>query len=180
MQNNSLTERLQFFNAQLEEKVAVRTSDLVQKSEALSQKQQKFESLYEYHPDPIFTIDLNGIFLNVNKAGGMLLGVATSELLGNTCLSIILDEDKHKLASALEKVKSRSLLLYNYVLNTIMALLIFLYVTIVPIMIDEQISGSYIIVKDITAFKKQQEEIKYLAFHDTVTKIGNRAFFIRY
>ena len=31
-------------------------------------------------------------------------------------------------------------------------------------------------VKDITALK-QQEEIKYLAFHDTVTKIGNRAFF---
>lgn len=29
----------------------------------------------------------------------------------------------------------------------------------------------------ITALKKQQEEIKYLAFHDTVTKIGNRAFF---
>ncbi len=73
MQNKSLTERLQLFNAQLEEKVAVRTSDLVQKSEALSQKQQKFESLYEYHPDPIFTIDLNGIFLNANKAGGMLL-----------------------------------------------------------------------------------------------------------
>ncbi|HDR4558656.1 sensor domain-containing protein [Bacillus cereus] len=177
MQNNSLTERLQFFNAQLEEKVAVRTSDLVQKSEALSQKQQKFESLYEYHPDPIFTIDLNGIFLNVNKAGGMLLGVATSELLGNTCLSIILDEDKHKLASALEKVKKQeptSLQLRSQYNN---GFTYFLYVTIVPIMIDEQISGSYIIVKDITAFKKQQEEIKYLAFHDTVTKIGNRAFF---
>ncbi|MBL1639737.1 GGDEF domain-containing protein, partial [Klebsiella pneumoniae] len=53
----------------------------------------------------------------------------------------------------------------------------FLYVTIIPIIIDGQISGSYIMVKDITALKKQQEEIKYLAFHDTVTKIGNRAFF---
>ncbi len=177
MQNKCLTERLQFFNAQLEEKVAVRTSDLVQKSEALSQKQQKFESLYEYHPDPIFTIDLNGIFLNVNKAGGMLLGVATSELFGKTCLSIILDEDKHKLASALEKVKKQeptSLQLRSQYNN---GFTYFLYVTIVPIMIDGQISGSYIMVKDITALKKQQEEIKYLAFHDTVTKIGNRAFF---
>lgn len=40
MQNNSLTKRLQVFNAQLEEKVTLRTSDLVHKSEALSQKQQ--------------------------------------------------------------------------------------------------------------------------------------------
>ena len=30
-------------------------------------------------------------------------------------------------------------------------------------------------VKDITALKTAR--IKYLAFHDTVTKIGNRAFF---
>ncbi len=44
-------------------------------------------------------------------------------------------------------------------------------------MINGQISGSYIMVKDITAHKKQQEEIKYLAFHDAVTKIGNRAYF---
>ncbi len=80
-----LTKRLQAFNAQLEEKVTLRTSDLVHKSEALSQKQQKFKSLYEYHPDPIFTIDLNGVFLNVNKAGSILLGVPTDELLGETC-----------------------------------------------------------------------------------------------
>ncbi|ACK92438.1 TPA: EAL domain-containing protein [Bacillus cereus] len=177
MQNNSLTKRLQAFNAQLEEKVTLRTSDLVHKSEALSQKQQKFKSLYEYHPDPIFTIDLNGVFLNVNKAGSILLGAPTDELLGETCFSIILDEDKYKLASALEKVKqqeSASLQLSSQYKD---GFTYSLYVTIVPIMIDGQISGSYIMMKDITALKKQQEEIKYLAFHDTVTKIGNRAFF---
>lgn len=69
-------------------KVRLRTSDLVHKSEALSQKQQKFKSLYEYHPDPIFTIDLNGVFLNVNKAGSILLGAPTDELLGETCFRL--------------------------------------------------------------------------------------------
>ncbi|MED4953103.1 sensor domain-containing diguanylate cyclase, partial [Bacillus cereus] len=177
MQNNSLTKRLQAFNAQLEEKVTLRTSDLVHKSEALSQKQQKFKSLYEYHPDPIFTIDLNGIFLNVNKAGSVLLGAPTDELLGETCFSIILDEDKHKLALALEKVKQQESAFLQLSSQYKDGFTYFLYVTIIPIIIDGQISGSYIMVKDITALKKQQEEIKYLAFHDTVTKIGNRAFF---
>ncbi len=32
-------------------------------------------------------------------------------------------------------------------------------------------------VKDITRMKQQQDEINYLAFHDTVTEIGNRIFF---
>ncbi|PDY09023.1 GGDEF domain-containing protein, partial [Bacillus cereus] len=37
--------------------------------------------------------------------------------------------------------------------------------------------GSYVMVKDITRMKQQQDEINYLAFHDTVTEIGNRIFF---
>lgn len=158
MQNATLTKRLQAFNAQLEDKVTLRTSDLVHKSEALSQKQQKFESLYEYHPDPIFTIDLNGVFLNVNKAGSVLLGAPTNELLGETCFSIILDEDKHKLLTALEKVKqqkSASLQLSSQYKD---GFIYFLYVTIVPIMIDGQISGSYIMVKDITAQKNNKKK----------------------
>lgn len=53
----------------------------------------------------------------------------------------------------------------------------FWYVTIVPIMIEGQTFGSYVMVKDITRMKKQQDEINYLAFHDTVTEIGNRIFF---
>ncbi|KFN03406.1 GGDEF domain-containing protein [Bacillus clarus] len=177
MQNNKLTQHLQAFNAKLEEKITLRTSDLVKQSDALSQKQQRFKSLYEYHPDPIFTIDLHGVFLNVNKAGSILLGAPTNELLGETCFSIILDEDKHKLAFALEQVKKQKSTSVQLRSQYKDGFTYFLYVTIVPIMIDGQISGSYIMVKDITALKQQQQEIKYLAFHDTVTKTGNRAFF---
>ncbi len=53
----------------------------------------------------------------------------------------------------------------------------FWYVTIVPIMIEGQTFGSYVMVKDITKMKQQQDKINYLAFHDTVTEIGNRIFF---
>ena len=44
-------------------------------------------------------------------------------------------------------------------------------------MIEGQTFGSYVMVKDITKMKKQQDEINYLAFHDTVTEIGNGIFF---
>ncbi|MBY0134432.1 bifunctional diguanylate cyclase/phosphodiesterase, partial [Bacillus cereus] len=55
--------------------------------------------------------------------------------------------------------------------------ILFWYVTIVPIMIEGQTFGSYVMVKDITRMKQQQDQINYLAFHDTVTEIGNRIFF---
>ena len=44
-------------------------------------------------------------------------------------------------------------------------------------MIEGQTFGSYVMVKDITRMKQQQDEINYLAFHDMVTEIGNRIFF---
>ncbi|MDN4100371.1 diguanylate cyclase [Bacillus cereus] len=178
IQNRDLTEKLKVFNNQLEEKIAQRTADLIKKSNELIAKQQKFKSLYEYHPDPILTIDLNGIILNVNQSGSILLAKTSSELIGEDCFSIFLNKEKMKLKSAIQLAKkghsnSLELKVKNINENAIH----YWYVTIVPIMIDGQNFGSYVMVKDITRIKQQQEEINYLAFHDTVTEIGNRIFF---
>lgn len=178
MQNENLTNKIKVFNSKLEKKVTSRTLDLVRKSNDLVQNQREFQSLYEYHPDPIFTIDLNGTFLNVNHAGQVILGSPIEELINKDCLSIIIDEDKYKLELAIKQAnrcKPSSFQLRSHFSkgNDIH----FWYVTIVPIIIEGQAFGSYLMVKDITKIKQQQEEINYLAFHDTVTEVGNRIFF---
>ncbi len=50
MQNRELTKALQSFNKQLEDTVKQRTSDLMLQTEIANRKQQKFQSLHEYHP----------------------------------------------------------------------------------------------------------------------------------
>lgn len=178
MQNRDLTEILKVFNNQLEQKVSQRTADLINKSNDLVKNQEKFKSLYEYHPDPILTIDSNGRVLNINQAGSMLLGKNGDELIGKECFSIFLDEDRSELKAALQEGKRcSSASLQLRVKNNNEKGIHFWYVTIVPIMIEGQTFGSYVMVKDITKMKQQQAEIHYLAFHDTVTEIGNRIFF---
>ncbi|PHC94722.1 GGDEF domain-containing protein, partial [Bacillus toyonensis] len=178
MQNKDLTETLKVFNNQLEQTVSQRTRDLINKSNDLVKNQERFKSLYEYHPDPILTIDSNGIVLNINQAGSMLLGKDSAALIGKECFSIFLDEDKSELESAIKKRKRcSSSSLQLRVKNNNEKDILFWYVTIVPIMIEGQTFGSYVMVKDITRMKQQQDEINYLAFHDTVTEIGNRIFF---
>ncbi|WP_063223181.1 GGDEF domain-containing phosphodiesterase [Bacillus cereus] len=178
MQNRDLTETLKVFNTQLEQKVSQRTADLITKSNDLVKNQERFKSLYEYHPDPILTIDPNGIVLNINQAGSMILGKSSAELIGKECVSIFLDEDKSELEAALKQGKRcSSASLQLRVKNNNEKDIHFWYVTIVPIMIEGQTFGSYVMVKDITKMRKQQDEINYLAFHDTVTEIGNRIFF---
>ncbi|MGG5741623.1 MULTISPECIES: GGDEF domain-containing phosphodiesterase [Bacillus cereus group] len=180
MQNRDLTETLKVFNTQLEQKVSQRTADLITKSNDLVKNQERFKSLYEYHPDPILTIDSNGIVLNINQVGSMLLGKSSAELIGKECVSIFLDEDKSELEAALKQGKRcSSASLQLRVKNNNEKDIHFWYVTIVPIMIEGQIFGSYVMVKDITKMRQQQDEINYLAFHDTVTEIGNRIFFQR-
>ncbi|GCF75954.1 TPA: EAL domain-containing protein [Bacillus nitratireducens] len=178
MQNRDLTEMLKVFNNQLEQKVSQRTEDLINKSDDLVKNQERFKSLYEYHPDPILTINSNGTVLNINQAGSMLLGKNSDELIGKECFSIFLDEDRSELEAALQEGKRcSSASLQLRVKNNNEKDIHFWYVTIVPIMIEGQTFGSYVMVKDITRMKKQQDEINYLAFHDTVTEIGNRIFF---
>ncbi|MDR4169109.1 sensor domain-containing protein [Bacillus nitratireducens] len=178
MQNRDLTEMLKVFSNQLEQKVSQRTEDLINKSDDLVKNQERFKSLYEYHPDPILTINSNGTVLNINQAGSMLLGKNSDELIGKECFSIFLDEDRSELEAALQEGKRcSSASLQLRVKNNNEKDIHFWYVTIVPIMIEGQTFGSYVMVKDITRMKKQQDEINYLAFHDTVTEIGNRIFF---
>ncbi|WP_411266347.1 EAL domain-containing protein, partial [Bacillus anthracis] len=178
MQNKDLTETLKVFNNQLEQKVFQRTADLIKKSNDLVKNQERFKSLYEYHPDPILTIDPNGTVLNINQSGSILLGKDSAALIGKECFSIFLDEDKPELEAALKMGKRcSSSSLQLRVKHNNEKDIYFWYVTIVPIMIEGQTFGSYVMVKDITKMKQQQDKINYLAFHDTVTEIGNRIFF---
>ena len=58
-----------------------------------------FKSLYEHHPDPIFTLDLYAIF-KVNNAGTTLLGYQTNELLNQPYYSLIYEEDLEEMINS--------------------------------------------------------------------------------
>ncbi|EJQ17274.1 diguanylate cyclase (GGDEF) domain-containing protein [Bacillus cereus BAG3X2-1] len=165
------------FNSELEKQIELRTEDLVEQKNELYHNQQMFKSLYEHHPDPIFTLDLYGNFLNVNNAGTTLLGYQTNELLNQPYYSLMYEEDLEEIINAFHRVKkgkSISLEIRAYHKNRD---IYYLHVTAVPIFLKEHISGVYLMIKDITDSKQQQEQINFLAYHDTLTELANRRSF---
>ncbi|PFA16137.1 diguanylate cyclase [Bacillus cereus] len=165
------------FNLELEKQIELRTEDLVEQKNELYHNQQMFKSLYEHHPDPIFTLDLYGNFLNVNNAGTTLLGYQTNELLNQPYYSLMYEEDLEEIIDAFHHVKkgnSISLEIRAYHKNRD---IYYLHVTAVPIFLKEHISGVYLMIKDITESKQQQEQINFLAYHDTLTELANRRSF---
>ncbi len=107
-----------------------------------------------------------------------MLKVPVSELLGKSWFSIVIDRDKPKFAAAIQNAKEKVSTSFEILANYNRQAYSF-NLTIVPIILNEQVTGIYILVKDITEMKRQQEQIHYLAFHDSLTTLGNRAFFQR-
>ena len=176
-QNAQLLQKEQQFNLELEKQIELRTEDLVNKTNALFQSQQMFKSLYEHHPDPIFTLDLQGKFLNINNAGITLLGYQADEILHKSYHSLVYEKDLETIVDVFRYVKkghSAALDIRAYHQNRD---IYYLHVTAVPIIFKEQIMGIYVMVKDITESKKQQEQINFLAYHDTLTQLANRRVF---
>ncbi|NOX90245.1 MAG: PAS domain S-box protein [Calditrichaeota bacterium] len=86
--------------------------DITEKKEverALKESEEKFKILFEFAPDAYYLRDLNGKFIEVNKAAEEMVGYRREELLGKTFFEAgLLSEDQFPIAiSALEKGKER-------------------------------------------------------------------------
>ncbi|WP_416828114.1 DUF4084 domain-containing protein [Ectobacillus polymachus] len=176
-ENRRLLNRQKQFNTELEDRVTEATYDLVVQRKALIQSKQKFKSLYELHPEPIFTLDQHGNIMHVNKAGGTLLGYQVSDILHTSFRSFIDEKDIQLIESNIQTVlngHSISLEVRAYHKNGDTYIL---SITIVPFYEGKKVKGMYVMIKDITESKMQAEQISYLAYHDTLTGLANRRSF---
>ena len=176
-QNKHLLRKQKHFNFKLKQEVEEHTKDLIHQKKQLRHSEQMFKSLYEHHPDPIFTLDLQGKLLRVNNAGLTLLGYKTDELTKQSYDTLIYEEDFPIFKTALWQAAhghSTSLDVRAYHKNRD---IYHLQMTVVPIILHEHISGIYMMVKDVTESKRQEEQINFLAYHDTLTKLANRRAF---
>ena len=49
---------------------------------ALCESEQRFRTLFEAAPDVIYVTDIEGTFVNVNKAAGQLSGIPRDQAIG--------------------------------------------------------------------------------------------------
>jgi diguanylate cyclase (GGDEF)-like protein/PAS domain S-box-containing protein len=150
----------------------------------LEDSQQRYRSLFEHNPDGVYSKDLQGNLLRVNRSMENILGYSKAELLKMSFHSIIhpdfLELTNHKFAEALE---GKSL---NYEILAIhkKGATIPVNITNLPIYVDEKITGVYGIVKNISTEKKavrlleeNEEKYRQLAFTDQLTGLPNRHWF---
>ena len=123
--------------------------------------EQRYRSLFEYHPDPMFVLDLDGYYMDVNPAFEKLAGYAREEIVRMRLhYRTMLDVSEHDklrdcLALAAQGVPQR----FDIVGTDRWGQCLNLDVTIIPFIENGQITALQGISKNVTEQKKLWEHL---------------------
>lgn len=148
------------------------------KTVELEISEQRYKSLFNYHPDAVFSVNADGYFTSVNRKGALLIGLTEDQIIGAYSLSFIDEAQQRTMAGHLDYLvrgETRSHELTFRLTNTTLHL----QLTLIPIIVEGSFVGIFGIGKDITKQKEQEKQVRHLAFHDSLTGLANRLRFER-
>lgn len=147
------------------------------KTEELELSEERYRSLFEYNPDSVFSIDLKGKIESMNKVGASLLGGDKDTLIGSPIINFVdekyLEETKKNFAS----VNSGWISNHEFTIKNKDQKQLWIDMTHIPILVKDNLVGSFGVGRDITDKKLNEEKILFYAYHDYLTGLGNRRLF---
>jgi diguanylate cyclase (GGDEF)-like protein/PAS domain S-box-containing protein len=151
-------------------------TETVLEKRRLVESQQRYRSLVEHNMDGILTLTENGIILQSNPSNYSIMGYTERELKFLKFTDFLSTEDVRVFESLLENtlngVNKDNI---NCQIIHKSGQTIFTQMKLVPIIIHDQITGVYCIVRDISEQVRNDEVIRYIAFHDQLTGLPNRS-----
>lgn len=150
----------------------VQVRDLSQHSEMerkLAESEQRYKSLNEHNPAGILTCDIHGRIQCVNPAMERILGYSEKELMCQFVHYLFEKNDKGMSTAAdILSQTDNYMLVFRHKNGD----RIELGVKNVPIIVNDNLDGVYLIAKDITQFNKDRESLRVAQqdLHDTVRR----------
>ena len=149
-----------------------------QSEEALAASEKRFRSLFEESKDAIVNTDKKGNFLMVNPAGRELFGLVDHEIGSINFLDLYVDPAMaRRFSAAIAEqgyIREFGVKLYG---KDGKVMDCFMTVT-AKLSEDGALVGFEGIIRDVTPYKKMEEELRRLATTDSLTGINNRRNFM--
>jgi diguanylate cyclase (GGDEF)-like protein/PAS domain S-box-containing protein len=143
----------------------------------LQENQLLYQSLFEHSHEAVFTFDPMGNVINMNPAVEKIVGYSSETLQEIVLVNLISQEFRERTINYFKKALSGEPQNFETVVDHQSGRKIYLNLTFLPIIMDNQISGIYMLGKDISEQKRVQELNAYFARHDELTKLLNRRGF---
>lgn len=139
------------------------------------ESEQRYRSIVNNNLDAILSISLDGKILEANPAAALMTGYSEKQMINRSIYDLINDYELVDFKNQIEKTCT------GYALETLdckiihsKGQLLTVHLKTIPIVIHGEITGVYVIGKDLSEQAKNMETIKYMAFHDQLTGLLNR------
>ena len=139
----------------------------------LKVNEERYQSLMNYSHEYITMLDREGTILHMNAKTLELLGIEETVFGKMGIIDVTVEEERPVIAAYFEKALQGEVQFFEFEVKN-NAQRRFLNVTLVPMVMDNEIDVIYSIGKDITEEKLVQERNAFLAHHDELTGLPNR------
>ncbi|WP_209121890.1 ATP-binding protein [Alkalihalobacillus sp. BA299] len=147
-------------NTELVERLKYRTDELERLQLDLIESKKRYTSLIDYHPYIIFSIDKNGKILIANKASERILGYSKVDLVDQQYFNMIKQNKKNNdSVEYFKKALQGKSLSFEEKLVKKDGRSVDVNVTYIPIIINKDVDGVFVMGEDITEKKKTEELI---------------------
>lgn len=151
---------------------------LTRKNDEITNNEKWYKSLYENHLDGIITVDIHGNIVDINPSAHRIIGIDMNDYL-NRPAAVLLDlhaeqyreKAKQLFVSSLQQGKLQ--MMENAIIHR-EGHHVYLNSLSVPVIVDGEVKGTYLIFRDISEEKRSKEKIQYMAYHDELTGLPNR------
>ncbi|OEH94256.1 hypothetical protein BFG57_09230 [Bacillus solimangrovi] len=152
---------------------------MVEEKIRMDENEQRYRSLFDYNMDAIISLDERGRFLNANPSTQDITGYTEKELLNRSIQSLIYDDDQGYFERIFHRTLSGDKETLTCRIIHKKGMVHYIQMVTVPIVINENITGIYIIARDITERRKNELTIERLAYYDDLTGVMNRTSLIK-
>lgn len=147
----------------------------VQEKTEMQDKQMLFKSLLEYNDDAIMSLDLTGRIMYANPATYKVFGHEAAELKNQSIFQYIEGDYINEFQSMFkETVQGHSTQLFGHKYDHKNGYELYVSFRTVPIIINGDIIGVYVIARDVTKQILNEQKTEYLAYYDQLTGLLNR------
>ncbi|MGJ7922688.1 sensor domain-containing protein [Neobacillus sp. LXY-4] len=144
---------------------------------SLKKSEQLYRRLFEANMDIALILDKKGTIVEVNKAGEDAFGYEKSEIIGQSFNGFIFEQGRPEAWDVFDKVLQGQSIRYETKVIGKKNQQASIAISIMPIYLDEEITGAFAYVRDITVQREHLNTIQKMAYYDSLTGLPNRHYF---
>jgi PAS domain S-box-containing protein len=141
-------------------------------AERLRESEQRYRSLFDHHPDAIYSFDADGRFVSANAACEAITGYRLEELIGASFIPLVVPEDRNRAVEQFRIAIAGRATSYEESIIHKSGRRIDVAITKLPIIVGGTVVGIYGIAKDLTARRELEARLQQAQKMEAVGRLA--------